>query len=101
ELARRLFGSPDNAIDRYFKMPDGTRVQVVGIAENGKYNSLTEGPSPAMFLPILQSPSSGTFLVVHSSRDPQQLTAAIKSRLRQLDAGLPFFIQTRLQTLSI
>jgi ABC-type antimicrobial peptide transport system permease subunit len=48
-----------------------------------------------MFLPILQSPSSSTQLVVRSSRDPQLLGAAIKSALRQLDAGLPVLIETR------
>jgi hypothetical protein len=37
---------------RYYKMPDGTRIQVVGIVEDGKYGSLTEDPQPAMFLPI-------------------------------------------------
>jgi predicted permease len=57
EFARKLFGSTENGIGGYFKMPDGTRVQVVGITENGKYSSLTEDPHGAMFLPILQSPS--------------------------------------------
>ena len=47
-----------------------------------------------MFLPILQSPSSETWLVVRSNGDPQQLAAAIKSKLRDLDPGLPCFIQT-------
>src|SRR5258708_4042893 len=60
EFARRLFGSSDNAIGRSYKMRDGTRIQVVGIAEDGKYNSLTENPVPVMFLPILQSPSTST-----------------------------------------
>src|SRR5439155_21337092 len=73
---------------------DGTRVEVVGIVEDGKYNSLTEDPTPAMFLPILQSPSSESYMVVRSSRDPQQLAAAIRSKLRDLDAGLPSYIQT-------
>jgi ABC-type antimicrobial peptide transport system permease subunit len=82
-------------------MRDGTRVQVVGIAEEGKYNSLTEDPWPAMFLPILQSPSSSTFLVVRSSRDPQQLAEAIRRTLHDLDAGLPVDIQTRYQGLDI
>ena len=45
--------------------------------------SLTEDPQPAMFLPILQSPSSETWLVVRSNRDPQQLAAAIESTLRE------------------
>jgi ABC-type antimicrobial peptide transport system permease subunit len=47
-----------------------------------------------LFLPILQSPSSETWLVVRSNGDPQQLAAALKNRLRDLDAGMPFFIQS-------
>lgn len=94
EFVTRVFGSTTNAVGRYFKTPDGTRVQVVGIVEDGKYNSLTENPRPAMFLPILQSPSSSTWLVIRSSRDPQELAVAVRNKLRELDAGLPFFIQT-------
>jgi predicted permease len=95
EFARKLFGSEMGALGRYYKMWDGTRIQVVGIAEDGKYGSLTEDPQPAMFLPILQSPSNSTQLVVRSSRDPQMLGAAMRNALRQLDAGLPVLIETR------
>jgi len=94
-------GSATNAVGGYYKMRDGTRVQLVGIAEDGKYNRLTEDPLPAMFLPILQSPSSSTVLVVRPSRDPQQLAAAIRRTLHELDAGLPVDIQTRYQELDI
>jgi predicted permease len=96
ELARRIFGSVSNAIGGYYKMPDGTRIQVVGVAEDGKYGKLTEDPQAAMFLPILQFPSSSAWLVVRSSRDPQQLGEAIRSTLHQLDAGLPVVIEMRL-----
>jgi ABC-type antimicrobial peptide transport system permease subunit len=90
-----MFGSATNAVGRYYKMPDGTRIQVVGIVEDGKYTpNITEDPRPAMFLPILQSPSSDTWLVVRSSGNPQQLSAAIRTTLRDLDSGLPSFIQT-------
>jgi len=95
EFARKLFGSVDKALDGYYKMPDGTRVQVVGITEDGKYNSLTEEPHPVMFVPILQWPSNSRWLVVRSRRDPQQLGEAIRSTLRQLDAALPVEIETR------
>jgi len=94
EFVGRLFGGATNAAGRYFKTRDGARVQVVGIVEDGKYNSLTENPRPVMFLPILQSPSSSTWLVIRSSRDAQQLALAMRNKLRDLDAGLPFFIQT-------
>jgi predicted permease len=99
EFASRIFGSVTDAIGRYYKIPDGTRVQVVGIVEDGKYLNLAEDPKPAMFLPFLQAPSGWTTLVVRSDRDPQQLAAAIRTALRDLDAGLPFDIQTWTQEL--
>jgi len=99
EFARKVFGSTSKALGGYFKLPDGTRVQVVGITEQGKYDHLAEDPIAAMFLPILQWPSSQTWLVVRSSRDPKQLGPAIRSSLRQLDAGLPVRIETRYKEL--
>src|SRR5438128_5281121 len=83
------------AIGAYFKMPDGTRVQVVGITENGKYSSLMEDPHGAIFLPLLQSPSGSAYLVVRSSRDPRILGPAIRSTLHRLDAALPVDMETR------
>jgi predicted permease len=99
EFARKLFGSVSNALAGYYKMPDGARIQVAGIVEDGKYGSLAENPQPAMFLPVLQSPSSQTTLVVRSNRDQQQLVAAIRSKVTELDAGLPFTIRTWTQEL--
>jgi predicted permease len=94
EFAGRMFGSPTNALGKYFKRRTGPRIQVVGIVENGKYFKLTEDPKPAMFLSILQSPSGGTWLVVRSNRDPGQLSDAMRATIRNLDAGLPVYIQT-------
>jgi predicted permease len=95
EFARKIFGSVKNGIGSYYKMPDGSRIQVVGVAEDGKYASLTEDPHAAMFLPILQWPGGAAWLVARSSRDPHQLGAAIMGRLHQLDAALPVTIETR------
>jgi predicted permease len=94
EFARKFFGSMENALGGYFKMANGTRVQIVGIVENGKYRTLAEEPQPAAFLPILQSPTSAVWLVVRSNRDPQQAAAALENTLRRLDAGMPFTIRT-------
>ena len=81
-------------LGRYYKLRDGTRIQVVGIVEDGKYATLTEAPKTAMFLPLLQSSSTETWMVVRSNADPQQLAAAIKTKLRDLDPGLPTFVET-------
>ena len=94
EFARRIFRSVTNAISRHYKVPDGTRIEVVGVVEEGKYKTLTEDPQPAMFFPILQSPSSATWLVVRSNRDPRQLATAVRGTLRGLDSGLPFHLTT-------
>jgi ABC-type antimicrobial peptide transport system permease subunit len=94
QFARVMFGSGADAVGRYFKVLDGTRIQVVGVAQDGKYDRLTEDPMPAAFLPILQSPESDTWLVVRSGGDAQPLAAAIHGKLSELDPGLPSFIQT-------
>ena len=96
EFARKIFGSPSNALGGYFKMSDGVRVLVVGVAQDGKYGGLTENPRPAMFLPILQWPAKSAWLVVRSSTGRQHLAAAIRGALHNLDAGLPIVIEARL-----
>ena len=94
EFAHKVFGSATNAMGAYYKMRDGTRIQVVGIVEDGKYLTLTEDPHPAMFLPILQSPSKQMWLVVRSEGDRRQLASAMEKKLQELDAGLPLPIDT-------
>jgi predicted permease len=94
EFARKTFGSDKDAVGRYYKKMDGTRIQVVGLVEDGKYKSLTEDPQSAAFSPILQSPTSSTFLVIRSDRDPHQLLMAVNDKLSALDPGLPFKVRT-------
>ena len=93
-LARTLFGSEARALGGWFKQREGTRTQVVGIVEDGKYANLMEDPEPALFLPVMQTPASLTWLVVDSDVSPDQLGPAIRTRLHALDAGLPVFLQS-------
>jgi predicted permease len=101
EFALKIFGSTSQAVGGSFKLRDGTRVQVAGVVEDGKYESLTEDPEPALFLPILQAPISETCLVVRSNRDPEQLAPAIRTTLRGLDTGLPVLLETWNQQLDL
>ena len=100
-FARKIFGSVTNAIGRYYKKEDGSSVQVVGVAQDGKYYLLTEDPRPAMFFPFLQSPASDIAFVVRSDRDPLELAAEIRRAFRQLDPGLTLMTQTWTQGLDI
>ena len=94
EFAREIFGSDSNAIGRFFKIWNGTRVEVVGVALDGKYATLSESPKPAMFLPILQTTSSRTLFLVRSNRSPQDLAPAVQHALHEIDAGMPLTIDT-------
>ncbi|HEY6487502.1 MAG: ABC transporter permease [Terracidiphilus sp.] len=100
-LARKIFGSVPNAVGRYFKLENGTRVQVAGVVEDGKYYQLTEDPRPAIFLPFLQSTPNQMCLVVRSDRDTEQLAAEVRSSLRDLDPSLPLTILTWVQGLNV
>ena len=104
-FARRLFGSADSAIGHLFKLKDGTRVEVVGVAEDGKYDNLTEEPQPAMFVPILQMPSAATTLVVRTGSSTGNaatlLGAAMRRALRKVDPTMPVIIETRATPLEV
>jgi ABC-type antimicrobial peptide transport system permease subunit len=47
-----------------------------------------------MFLPVVQSPATATWLVVRTTRDAQEVAAASRNALRQLDPGLPVTVET-------
>ena len=61
--------------------------------EDGSFVNLTQGPMPAMFLPPLRSPAIRTRLVMRSEAQPQQVAAAIRGKLHDLDSELPALIQ--------
>jgi predicted permease len=94
EFARKVLGSVDKAIGSHFKVWNGTRVEVVGVVEDGKYETLTEDPQPAMFYSFLQQPSGITRIIVRSQRSPQEIAGALQRSLRSLDPALPLEIKT-------
>jgi predicted permease len=100
QFAVKVFGSVDKAIGGHFKYWGGSRAEVVGVVEDGKYRTLTEDQQPAMFFSFLQQPSADTWLVVRSNRDPQEISRALQQSLHGLDAGLPMVIATWNQEMS-
>lgn len=94
EFARKVFGSTEKAMGGHFKIWGGTRVEVVGVVEDGKYETLTEDPKPAMFFSFLQQQNNNAWIIVRSGRDAQEIAAALQSSMRSLDPGLPLEIKT-------
>ncbi|MGB8098217.1 MAG: ABC transporter permease, partial [Terracidiphilus sp.] len=78
QFAIKVFGSVRNALGGHFKYWGGKRAEVVGVVENGRYRTLTEDQQPAMFFDFQQHTDSGTWLVVRSTRDPQEMGPALE-----------------------
>jgi predicted permease len=94
EFARKVLGSVDKAIGGHFKLGDGKRIEVVGVVEDGKYETLTEDQQPAMFYSFLQQPNTNTRLIVRSARASQEIASALQRSLHNLDPVLPLEIRT-------
>jgi predicted permease len=94
EFARKLFGSVDKAVGQHFKFWGGQRAEVIGVVEDGKYQTLTEDQKPAMFFSFLQHQGGDVWILVRSERDPQEIGAALQRSMRSLDPSLPLEIKT-------
>ena len=93
EFARKLFGSVDKAIGGHFKFWGGQRAEVIGVVEDGKYQTLTEDQKPAMFFSFVQHQDSDTWILVRSQRDQQEIANALQRSMRSLDPSLPLEIR--------
>jgi predicted permease len=94
QFAVSVFGSVEKAIGGHFKFNGGTRAEVVGVVEDGRYRTLTEDLQPAMFFSFEQQPSSEVTLVVRSNRDSAGIGSALERTIRGLDSALPFTVTT-------
>jgi predicted permease len=94
ELARKMFGSVGKAMGGHFAIDAKTRLEVVGVVEDGKYMTLTEEQRGVFFQPLQQYPSSETWLVAKAAGDPGQLVPALREKLRGVAPGLPLTATT-------
>jgi predicted permease len=96
-FARSLFGSAQAAVGRHFAQPGehGAELyEVIGVVEQGKYDSLTEAPEAAMFWPLAQNNENSTTLVVRSNRPPAEIAAALDGMMSRIDPSLPVTLQS-------
>ena len=95
-FARRFWGN-DDPIGKRISItgPNGPWLEVVGIARDGKYVSITESPRPFAFYPQLQVPGDIT-LHVRTSGDPRRLLPAVR---REVSSVAPDWMMERARTL--
>ena len=89
-FARNLYGT-NNAVGRRFRSHGSAPWEIVGVVEDGKYETLTEDPKPVIFYSILQQPNTSTTLVVRSSLPPSEMVPAMHEAINQVDPSIPMF----------
>lgn len=65
--------------------------EVVGIAADAKYNSLTERPTPQIYLSLARNEISTLRMVARTEGDPGPVVAEVRNALRALDPALPVY----------
>jgi predicted permease len=98
-FAQKMFGKVD-AVGRHFLGSDKSLYEVVGVVEDGKYESLTEAPTAAMFYPLAQVNAGDTTVVVRSRLTPSKTAAALNQVLTSVDPSLPFTLSSWPQALA-
>jgi predicted permease len=99
-FARKMFGNAP-AVGRHFLWGNKNLIEVVGIVEDGKYESLTEDPSPAMFFPLAQNTDANTTFIVRSQLPPAEVAGSLNRVISGVDSSLPLSIETWPEALSL
>jgi predicted permease len=87
-FARRFWPGEDPLGRRFGTSRGGTR-EVVGVARDGRYGSLTEDPQPHFYEPFAQAYEADMVLLARTSRDPRDLLPVLIREARALDPELP------------
>jgi predicted permease len=90
-LARRLFPGQSALGKRFGRRVDsGEWIQIVGIVEDGKYQSLNDSSALAVFWPRAQQYNSFMTIVARSSQPSADLVRTLQQTVLSLDPTLPF-----------
>lgn len=93
-MARRFYGTVD-AVGKTFTIDstdkeESKKVEVIGIAKDGKYGSLGESPLPYIYLSFQQSYAPvATLHIGTASADAPNVIAALRREVQTLDTNLP------------
>jgi putative ABC transport system permease protein len=85
-LARRYFPNT-NPIGRQMQFAGDPkrRLEIIGIAEDTRTESLSEQPGPEIYLPFWQSGAFSKHLVLRAGGDPRALATAVRREVHAVD----------------
>ncbi|MGA7785570.1 MAG: ABC transporter permease [Candidatus Acidiferrales bacterium] len=73
------------------KKTDSPEIEVIGVARNGRYQSLFEDPQPYFYLPAEQSYSARRVIQVRTALPEASISPQIEGIIRNLDPDLPVY----------
>ncbi|HEY6404392.1 MAG TPA: FtsX-like permease family protein, partial [Blastocatellia bacterium] len=94
EFARRFYGGEQNALGKRFRFQQGTPLmEIVGVAQDGYYESLYEDRQPYMFLPEYQNyqPQMMLLLSANSAENLKTVVEHARREIGQMDSRIPVF----------
>jgi predicted permease len=93
ETFARKFWPDQEAVGKRFNFngPNDPYWTVIGVAADGKYNSLGEDPKPAFYRSMLRTYDSTVALVARVDGDPQASLAALRREVQSLDPSMPIY----------
>jgi macrolide transport system ATP-binding/permease protein len=74
-----------------FSSAGGPYRRIVGVAQAGKYFSITEDPRPFVWTPMSQGYQSNGILTVRTEGNPDAFLGAVRKEVQGLDPNLPLF----------
>ena len=90
-FARQLFSGQNPVGKRFSTDRDGPMIEIVGVAQNGKYVSLTEGQRAAFWRPLEANYSASASLVARTNLNAPQALQSIRGEFRDLDPDIALF----------
>jgi len=97
-FAKRFFPGQEALGRRFnFSGPDKPYWEVIGVAADGKYNSLGEDPKAAFYRPIIRDYNTNATLVARIVGDSNVALTSLRGELQRMDPALPLY---NVQTLS-
>jgi predicted permease len=91
ESFARRFWPGEDPIGKRFVLggPESPKMQVVGVAQDGKYTGLNENQWPFVYRAQWQNRVGATTMVVRAETEPQKMITLVRRELQQLDPNLP------------
>jgi putative ABC transport system permease protein len=91
-LALRLFGQQDPLGRRVsFAGEEPKPIEIVGVVDDERLGALDEEAAQVIYRPFLQQPWAKLTLIVRTAGDPQNLTNAVRSEVKTIDADLALY----------